>query len=205
MLGSRNPTRFGRRFRRRKPPRPLRQVQVPVPTPPTSPWTTGIAAFAGTREAGQPPATDYSDQSLLREATAMRLRRRQPDEPAPRWRPEQPAKPVHAGADITELFPPLGPIPAHVKGADITELFPKPPPPPPMPPLPPELLFPKPPPPPSEGVSTRGGAPHSLKSWNRRLRRPLRSRIRRQNCRERRLRPGGTPHNLKSRQGRGGN
>ena len=58
----------------------------------------------------------------------MRLRRRQPDEPAPRWRPEQPAKPVHAGADITELFPPLGPIPAHVKGADITELFPKPPP-----------------------------------------------------------------------------
>ena len=69
----------------------------------------------------------------------MRLRRLKPDEPAPRWRPEQPAKPVHAGADITELFPPPGPIPAHVKGADITELFPKPP------------------PPPSEGVSTPAG------------------------------------------------
>ena len=64
---------------------------------------------------------------------------------------------VHAGADITELFPPLGPIPAHVKGADITELFPKPPPPPLPPPMPPELLFPQPPPPPSEGVSTPAG------------------------------------------------
>ena len=89
----------------------------------------------------------------------MRLSRRQPVEPLPRWtpgqpgQPVQPAPPVHIGADITELFPPPGPGPGHVKGADITELFPKPP----LPPLPPELLFPQQPPSPSEGVSTLAG------------------------------------------------
>ena len=81
----------------------------------------------------------------------MRLSRRQPIEPLPRWTPGQPTKPVHIGADITELFPPPGPVPDYVKGADITQLFPEPPPPPP------ELLFPQQPPSPSEGVSTPAG------------------------------------------------
>ena len=87
----------------------------------------------------------------------MRLRRLQPVEPLPRWTPGQPTKPVHIGADITELFLPPGPVPGHVKGADITQLFPEPP-----PPLPPELLFPQQQPSPSEGVSTpAGGIPYT--------------------------------------------
>ena len=85
----------------------------------------------------------------------MRLSRRQPIEPLPRWTPGQPTKPVHIGADITELFPPPGPVPDYVKGADITQLFPEPPP-------PPELLFPQQPPSPSEGVSTPAGDTSSL-------------------------------------------
>ena len=100
----------------------------------------------------------------------LRLRRIkiEPVEPA---RLVTPGQPVRVGADITELFPPPGPVPDHVKGADITQLFPEPPP----PPLPPELLFPQQQPSPSEGVSTPDGdTPHSLKSWNRRLRRPWR-------------------------------
>ena len=130
----------------------------------------------------------------------MRLSRRQPVEPLPRWTPGQPTKPVHIGADITELFPPPGPVPDHVKGADITQLFPEPPPPlPPLPPLPPELLFPQQQPSPSEGVSTPAGdTPLHLKRLKSRLWRPWRSRIkrqRRQKIRKRRLRPGGHPRN----------
>ena len=52
----------------------------------------------------------------------LRLRRIEiePVEPAPLVTPGQPVQPVRVGADITELFPPPGPVPGHVKGADIT-------------------------------------------------------------------------------------